>query len=96
LLGIAANVVHGDTLSMTIHRSTLTPIYFLNDWEQRCTHANIAEKLLNLMKSVSTADSEPLQADRHTQQTKFNDSATIQTLPSRHIRRGQEGQLMLW
>ena len=96
LLGIAASIVHGDTLSMTTHCSALTPIYFLNDWEQRCKRADITEKLVNVMRSVSFQTSESLPADTHTQQANFKDIATTQTLPSHRIRRGQEGQLVLW
>ena len=96
LLGIAANVIHGDTLSMTTYCSTLTPLYFLNDWEQRCTRADIAEKLVNVMKSASFQTADFLPADTHIQQASFNDSAMAQALPSRRVRRGQEGQLVLW
>lgn len=96
LLGLATNVIHGDTLSMTVHRSTLTPIYFLNDWEQRCTRGDFAEKLINVMKSASFQTSDSLPAEALTQQAKFNDNATVQNLPSCRVRRGQEGQLLLW
>ena len=90
LLGIAANIVHGDTLSLETHRSLFTPTYFLNDWERRCQSVELHERVLEIIRSLGLE--KPLGVNVVLEAN----TIAYETNASLRVRKGQEQQLMLW
>lgn len=55
LLGIAAEVVTGNTLTMQFNRVRYTPVYYFNDFEKRLTDLNRHRVMLAFMRGLSDA-----------------------------------------
>ncbi|PJX30477.1 N-6 DNA methylase [Klebsiella sp. A-Nf5] len=55
LLGIAAEVVTGNTLTMQFRRVRYTPVYYLNDFEKRLADLNRYRGMLEFMRGIPEA-----------------------------------------
>ncbi|MKV95247.1 SAM-dependent DNA methyltransferase, partial [Salmonella enterica subsp. enterica] len=55
LLGIAAEVVTGNTLTMQFNRVRYTPVYYFNDFEKRLSDLNRHRVMLAFMRGLSDA-----------------------------------------
>lgn len=55
LLVIAAEVVTGNTLTMQFNRGRYTPVYYLNDFENRLAEQRRLRGILNFMQELSGA-----------------------------------------
>ena len=55
VLGIAAEVVTGNTLTMQIRRVRYTPVYYLNEFEKRLADQNRYRAMLEFMRGIPEA-----------------------------------------
>lgn len=55
LLGIAAEVVTGNTLTMQFRRVRYTPVYYLNDFEKRLADLNRFRAMRDFMRGIQEA-----------------------------------------
>ena len=55
VLGIAAEVVTGNTLTMQIRRVRYTPVYYLNEFENRLADQNRYRAMLEFMRGIPEA-----------------------------------------
>ena len=55
LLGIAAEVVTGNTLTMQFRRVRYTPVYYFNDFEKRLADLNRYRAMLEFMRGIPEA-----------------------------------------
>ena len=55
LLGIAAEVVTGNTLTMQIRRVRYTPVFYLNDFEKRLADLRRFRSLRDFMRGIQEA-----------------------------------------
>ncbi|MFK3708730.1 hypothetical protein ACI2JR_28125 [Klebsiella sp. NPDC088457] len=55
LLGIAAEVVTGNTLTMTINRVRYTPVYYLNDFEKRLADLGRFRAMRDFLRGIQEA-----------------------------------------
>ncbi|MHB5131194.1 N-6 DNA methylase [Klebsiella pneumoniae] len=55
VLGIAAEVVTGNTLTMQIRRVRYTPVYYLNEFEKRLADQNRYRAMLEFMRGIQEA-----------------------------------------
>ncbi|HDT5933454.1 TPA: N-6 DNA methylase [Enterobacter kobei] len=55
VLGIAAEVVTGNTLTMQIRRVRYTPVYYLNEFEKRLADQNRYRSMLEFMRGIPEA-----------------------------------------
>jgi len=55
LLGIAAEVVTGNTLTMQFRRVRYTPVYYLNDFEKRLADLNRFRAMRDFMRGIQQA-----------------------------------------
>ena len=55
LLGIAAEVVTGNTLTMQFRRVRYTPVYYLNDFEKRLADLNQFRAMRDFMRGIQEA-----------------------------------------
>ena len=55
VLGIAAEVVTGNTLTMQIRRVRYTPVYYLNEFEKRLADQNRYRAMLEIMRGIPEA-----------------------------------------
>lgn len=55
VLGIAAEVVTGNTLTMQIRRVRYTPVYYLNEFEKRLADQNRYRAMLDFMRGIQEA-----------------------------------------
>ncbi len=55
LLGIVAEVVTGNTLTMQFNRVQYTPVYYFNDFKKRLSDLNRHRVMLAFMRGLSDA-----------------------------------------
>ncbi|HBU0427230.1 TPA: SAM-dependent DNA methyltransferase, partial [Klebsiella pneumoniae] len=55
LLGIAAEVVTGNTLTMQFRRVRYTPVYYLNDFEKRLADLRRFRAMRDFMRGIQEA-----------------------------------------
>jgi len=55
LLGIAAEVVTGNTLTMQFNRVRYTPVYYLNDFEAKLNTQRRLKAMMDFMRDISKA-----------------------------------------
>lgn len=55
LLGIAAEVVTGNTLTLEMGRTRYTPVYYFNQWENRLESQRRIKIMLNFIRGISDA-----------------------------------------
>lgn len=55
LLGIAAEVVTGNTLTMQFRRVRYTPVYYFNEFEKRLADQNRSRAMLEFMRGIPEA-----------------------------------------
>ena len=61
LLGVPAEIVHGDSLSLKFQNIFRTPMFYLGQWPIRLKNERLKEKIMKLFKSGNPEDSQPIE-----------------------------------
>ncbi|EPU8562849.1 N-6 DNA methylase [Yersinia enterocolitica] len=52
LLGIPAQVITGNTLTLTVNRTFHTPFWYLGGWEEKLKHAETVERMMTILSRL--------------------------------------------
>ncbi|MCB5319959.1 N-6 DNA methylase [Yersinia massiliensis] len=55
LLGIPAQVITGNTLTLTVNRTFHTPFWYLGGWEEKLKHAEAVERMMTIFSRLQAA-----------------------------------------